>query len=43
MSEVQRLNFSYGDIDIMEVMKRRPSPPAWFDRRPELYELILKK
>ena len=33
----------YGDVDITEVMKRRSFPPVWFDRRPELYESILKK
>lgn len=32
----------YGDIDITEVMKRRTLPPAWFDRRPDLYESLLK-
>jgi len=33
----------YGDIDLAEVTSRRSFPPVWFDRRPELYELIIKK
>ena len=32
----------YGDIDMTEVMKRRTLPPTWFDRRPDLYESLLK-
>jgi predicted amidohydrolase len=33
----------YGYVDLTEIMKRRSFPPVWFDRRPELYESILKK
>jgi predicted amidohydrolase len=33
----------YGEIDVKEVMERRTIPPIWFDRRPEIYDPIVKK
>jgi predicted amidohydrolase len=33
----------YGDIDTGEVMQRRTVPPVWFDRRPEIYDPLVKK
>jgi hypothetical protein len=32
----------YGDIDTAEIMKRRIGT-YWFDRRPELYEPLVKR